>query len=70
MDGGAVGVSPMMVVVADVGLIGNIPWKLFIDFPFLRSIPEIRFSFLHQIVILGFDVGLNGIISTVDILFK
>lgn len=40
MDGGAVGVAPMAVVGADVGLTGNIPWKLFIDLPFLRSISE------------------------------
>lgn len=35
-DDGAVGV-----VGAEVGRIGNIPWKLSIDLPFLRSIPDI-----------------------------
>lgn len=40
-DDGAVGVAPMEVVGAEVGRIGNIPWKLSIDLPFLRSIPDI-----------------------------
>lgn len=55
IDGGVVGVARKGVVSADVGLIGNNPWKLLMKLAFPRSIPEILFC-LHQVVVVIFGV--------------